>query len=126
MLLAAATGARTPVTSPDGAEAEAEVAHDGAVLVRVAAGDPLDEVVLRSYCVGATHQALSWVRSESLAVADDGTVADLTIRSFGIVRAADTPSIVRAVFTVLEQRVSEGEISDVIQLLPKELRELWP
>src|SRR5690606_20211357 len=58
MLLAAATGARTPVTSPDGAEAEAEVAHDGAVLVRVAAGDPLDEVVLRSYCVGATHQAL--------------------------------------------------------------------
>ena len=39
---------------------------------------------------------------------------------------ADTPSIVRAVFTVLEQRVSEGEISDVIQLLPKELRELWP
>lgn len=38
----------------------------------------------------------------------------------------DIRSIVRAVFAVLEQRLSEGEVSDVIQLLPKELRELWP
>ena len=29
-----------------------------------AAATPLDEVVLRSYCVGATHMALGWVRSE--------------------------------------------------------------
>jgi uncharacterized protein (DUF2267 family) len=38
----------------------------------------------------------------------------------------DTYAIVRGVFAVLEKRLSEGEISDVIQLLPKELRELWP
>lgn len=38
----------------------------------------------------------------------------------------DTRRIVRAVLHVLENRLSEGEITDVMQLLPKELRELWP
>ena len=52
-------------------------------------GDPLDEVVLRSYCTGAAHMALGWVRSEGLAVGADGVPVDLTIRSFGILRAAD-------------------------------------
>ena len=33
---------------------------------------PLDEVVLRSYCIGAAHMALGWVCSEGLAVDDDG------------------------------------------------------
>jgi CO/xanthine dehydrogenase Mo-binding subunit len=62
--------------------------------VRVAAGDPLDEVVLRSYCVGAAHMALGWVLTEGLAVDDaTGEVHDLTIRSFGIIRAKDTPPI---------------------------------
>ena len=42
---------------------------------------PLDEVVLRSYVVGATHMGMSWVRSEGLAVDGDGVVHDLTIRS---------------------------------------------
>jgi CO/xanthine dehydrogenase Mo-binding subunit len=37
--------------------------------------------------------ALGWVRSESLAVDDDGIPLDLTIRSFGILRAIDTPAI---------------------------------
>ena len=37
--------------------------------------------------------ALGWVRSEGLAVADDGTPLDLTIRSFGVLRAVDTPPI---------------------------------
>jgi xanthine dehydrogenase small subunit len=63
------------------------------VLVEVDAGEPLDVVVLRSYCVGAVHMGLSWVTSESLAVADDGEVLDLTIRSLGVLRAADTPSV---------------------------------
>jgi CO/xanthine dehydrogenase Mo-binding subunit len=64
------------------------------VEVRVAAGDPLDEVVLRSYCVGAAHMALGWVLTEGLAVDDaTGEVHDLTIRSFGIIRAKDTPPI---------------------------------
>jgi len=49
--------------------------------------------VLRSYCIGAAHMAYSWVTSEQLAVDAAGAVHDLTVRSFGIVRAADTPSI---------------------------------
>lgn len=93
MLLAAVTGP-SEVVDPRGGRASAALDDDGTVRVRVAAGDPLDDVVLRSYCTGAAHQALSWVRSESLAVADDGTIGDLTIRSFGVVRAADTPPIV--------------------------------
>jgi aerobic-type carbon monoxide dehydrogenase small subunit (CoxS/CutS family) len=64
------------------------------VEVRVAAGDPLDEVVLRSYCIGAAHMALGWVCSEGLAVEPDtGEVLDLTIRSFGVIRPARTPPI---------------------------------
>ena len=86
------------VRSPDGAVAEAELepgADDGPGLVRVgvACGDPLDAVVLRSYCIGAAHMALGWVRSEAIAVDGRGTVHDLTIRSFGILRARDTPEI---------------------------------
>ena len=56
-------------------------------------GDPLDDVVLRSYCTGAAHMALGWVRSEGLAVGPDGVPVDLTIRSFGILRAADMPAV---------------------------------
>ena len=64
------------------------------VEVRVAAGDPLDEVVLRSYCIGAAHMALGWVLTETIAVdPSSGEVLDLTIRSFGILRARSTPPI---------------------------------
>jgi aerobic-type carbon monoxide dehydrogenase small subunit (CoxS/CutS family) len=64
------------------------------VEVRIAAGDPLDAVVLRSYAIGAAHMALGWVLTEGLAVdAGTGEIHDLTIRSFGILRAKDTPSI---------------------------------
>jgi xanthine dehydrogenase small subunit len=75
----------TPSGTPGGAV--------GSVLVEVDAGDPLDAVVLRSYCTGAVHMGLSWVTSESLAVDDDGDVLDLTIRSLGVLRAADTPQV---------------------------------
>ncbi len=61
--------------------------------VRVRCGAPLDETVLRSYCTGAAHMALGLVRSEFLAVADDGAPLDLTIRSFGVLRSADIPAI---------------------------------
>ena len=61
--------------------------------VRVAAGDPLDEIVLRSYAIGAAHMALGWVCSEGLAVDEGGIPLDLTIRSFGVIRAAETPAI---------------------------------
>jgi len=64
------------------------------VEIQVAAGDPLDEVVLRSYCQGAAHMALGWVLTEGLAVdPDTGDVLDLTIRSFGILRARSTPPL---------------------------------
>jgi len=84
-----------PVTvhSGHGARVTAEIATDGSVAVTVAAGEVLDEVVLRSYVVGATHQALGWVRSEGLAVDPDGTVLDLTIRSFGILTARAMPPV---------------------------------
>ena len=38
----------------------------------------------------------------------------------------DLEQVVRAVFRVLSQRVTAGEISDVKHLLPAALRELWP
>ena len=64
------------------------------VTVRVAAGDPLDETVLRSYAIGAAHMALGWVLAEGLTVdPETGEVHDLTIRSFGVIRAQDTPPI---------------------------------
>jgi xanthine dehydrogenase small subunit len=80
------------ISSPSGATATA-VVDDTGVHVRVRCGEPLDEVVLRSYLTGAAHMALGWVRSEALAVDADGTPLDLTIRSFGILRAQDVPSI---------------------------------
>jgi aerobic-type carbon monoxide dehydrogenase small subunit (CoxS/CutS family) len=85
--------------APGGARAGARVRLDDSgalerVEVRVAAGDPLDDVVLRSYAVGAAHTALGWVLSEGIAVdPDSGEVHDLTIRSFGVIRAKDTPPI---------------------------------
>jgi uncharacterized protein (DUF2267 family) len=38
----------------------------------------------------------------------------------------DPEPIARGVFTVLSNRVSEGEIENVKQLLPEAIRELWP
>jgi hypothetical protein len=88
------------VRVPSGASAGARVhvSPETGVLdrieVRVAAGDPLDEIVLRSYAMGAAHMALGWVCSESLTVDPaTGEVHDLTIRSFGIVRAKDMPPV---------------------------------
>jgi hypothetical protein len=80
------------VTAPSGATATAEVTAAG-IRVRVACGAPLDEVVLRSYCIGAAHMALGWITSEGLMVDGGGVVHDLTIRSFGIVRPASMPHV---------------------------------
>jgi uncharacterized protein (DUF2267 family) len=38
----------------------------------------------------------------------------------------DPEKVAPAVFTVLEKRVTEGEIEDVKHVLPAELRDLWP
>ncbi|MGA0878961.1 MAG: 2Fe-2S iron-sulfur cluster-binding protein [Ilumatobacteraceae bacterium] len=80
------------VISPEGAQAWASVSDD-VVRVRVKCGPVLDPVVLRSYCIGAAHMALGWVRCEGIAVNDSGEAVDLTIRSFGILRAVDMPEI---------------------------------
>jgi xanthine dehydrogenase small subunit len=98
VLLAALTGADAggwvgPLRQPGGGTARARIDDDGTISVEVEAGDPLDEVALRSYCVGAAHQGASWVTSESITVDADGQVHDLTIRSFGVLRAVDTPPI---------------------------------
>lgn len=81
------------VTAPNGARAYAAFDDDGVVHVRVSCGPAVDPAVLRSYCIGAAHMALGWVRSEGITVADDGTPLDLTIRSFGVLRAVDTPVV---------------------------------
>ena len=87
-----ATTATVEVTSLEGATARATVTPAG-IDVHIDAGNPLDEVTLRSYVIGASHMAWSWVTSESLTVDNEGQVQDLTIRSFGIARSADTPPI---------------------------------
>jgi xanthine dehydrogenase small subunit len=93
LLLAALRGDEAvEVTSPDGAIAHAQI-DGGRIRVSVACGDPLDDIVLRSYCIGAAHMALGWITSEGLAVDSSGVVHDLTIRSFGIIRPAEMPHV---------------------------------
>ncbi len=79
-------------SSPEGGCASVTV-EDHTVRVAVDAGEVLDDVVLRSYCVGAVHQGLGWVRREAVAVDGSGQVLDLTIRSFGILSARETPPV---------------------------------
>ena len=68
----AAAAGRPPAgaRSPTGAAAEVSRRADGRVRVRVSAGDPLDEVVLRSYGIGAAHMALGWVTSRGSLTVD--------------------------------------------------------
>ena len=91
-LQAGATGTLTPVRSPEGAVAEA-VVEDGVIKVVVSCGQVLDQTVLRSYCIGAAHMAWSWLTSEAMVVDDSGVVHDLTVRSFGVLRAVDMPQV---------------------------------
>jgi len=81
------------IRSLEGSEATASIAPDGAIDVSVRCGRILDATVLRSYCIGAAHMAWSWLTSEALTVDEQGIVHDLTVRSFGVLRAVDTPTI---------------------------------
>jgi hypothetical protein len=81
------------VVSPDGSRATARLGSDGSVGLEVSAGAVLDSIVLRSYAIGAAHQALGWVGSEGVAVDDDGNVRDLTVRSFGILQSRAMPPV---------------------------------
>ncbi len=80
------------VASPEGSHASASFV-DGRIAVTVRCGRPLDDVVLRSYAIGAAHMAWSWVTAEALTVDADGEIHDLTVRSFGVLRAVDTPEV---------------------------------
>jgi hypothetical protein len=89
---------RADVTLPEGGRATVAIAGTagsarGTVAVEVWAGEILDEVTLRSYALGAVHQALGLVWSEGIALDDDGVPVDLTIRSFGILAARDMPEV---------------------------------
>jgi hypothetical protein len=61
--------------------------------------------------------ALGWVRSEGIAVTanSDGTLVpvDLTIRSFGVLRAVDTPEIVIEIDTSTRERAGQHEFTSV-------------
>jgi CO/xanthine dehydrogenase Mo-binding subunit len=81
------------ITAPNGGRAIVQCRADDTIEVEVDAGEVLDWTVLRSYCIGAAHQALGWVRTEGIAVDEEGVVHDLTIRSFGIVAARDMPQV---------------------------------
>ena len=81
------------VTDPRTGAVATAIVDGGGIHVRVRCGTVLDDVVLRSYCTGAAHQALGWVTSEGIAVDADGVPQDLTIRSFGVLRAVDMPPV---------------------------------
>ncbi len=93
---------QTPVTEvghPEGGRARVSVDLRGdsagvpSIEIEMACGQILDPVVAESYAVGAAHMAYGWITSESLAVDERGEIHDLTIRSFGIPRAMDTPRV---------------------------------
>jgi hypothetical protein len=65
----------------------------GEAVVDLWAGEVLCPVTLRSYALGAVHQALGLVWSEGIAVDAVGEPVDLTIRSFGILTARDMPEV---------------------------------
>jgi len=81
------------VTDPQGGRARAAIADDGSVQVTVRCGAVIDEGVVRSFCIGAAHMALGWVHSEAITVDECGVPLDLTIRSFGVLRATETPRV---------------------------------
>ncbi len=81
------------VISPSGGRAVARCLPGDGIDLAVDAGELLDPVVLRSYCIGAAHQALGWVRTEGLAVDEAGEVQDLTMRSFGILQSRAMPQV---------------------------------
>jgi len=103
VVLDAAASERAPghgeahVDVPGAGAARVELHGDtgsrGRVEVDVWAGEILCPVTLRSYALGAVHQALGMVWSEGIALDVAGEPVDLTIRSFGILAARDMPEV---------------------------------
>ena len=84
---------RVSVTAPEGGRARVTAFGPDGIDVTVSGGAPLDEVVLRSYAIGAVHAGLGWVSTEGLAVDEHGHPQDLTVRSFGILKASELPPV---------------------------------
>ena len=90
---------RAEVRLPGGGRAAVTVetlggAHGrGTVTAEIWAGEILHQATLRSYVIGAVHQALGLVWSEGIAVDAVGAPLDLTIRSFGILTAREMPQV---------------------------------
>jgi CO/xanthine dehydrogenase Mo-binding subunit len=93
----AAAHGEARVDLPGAGTARVELHGDGGargrVEVDVWAGEILCPVTLRSYALGAVHQALGMVWSEGIALDVAGEPVDLTIRSFGILAARDMPEV---------------------------------
>ncbi len=102
----------------------------GRVDVEVWAGEVLDTVTLRSYALGAVHQALGMVWSEGIAVDDGGAPVDLTIRSFGILAARDMPEVTVALHQERTWPVNGSDAVFVATLaaawLAEGLPQAWP
>jgi xanthine dehydrogenase small subunit len=106
-VLAARTALRASASAPGSGAAEltipgagtarvavqADAGMRGTVEVDLWAGEVLCATTLRSYALGAVHQALGMVWSEGIAVDPEGEPVDLTIRSFGILAARDMPDV---------------------------------
>lgn len=135
VLLSAAAGAASPllefdgdgvrVLQPGGGRATVSISA-GRVRVHVEAGEPLDRVVLRSYCIGAVHAALGWVCSEALAVDTDGEVHDLTVRSFGVLRATEMPLVEVEVAEPSGPAVAVADAVFVATAVAEWRRQGWP
>jgi hypothetical protein len=137
---AADTAGRRPVhdvpveiTAPAGGRAVVRCRPDDSIDVVVDAGRVLDEVVLRSYCIGAAHQALGWVGTEGIAVDAAGAVHDLTVRSFGILPAREMPRVTVTVAAPSDADRPEVNGSDAVfaavaaaRWLADGLPPLWP
>jgi aerobic-type carbon monoxide dehydrogenase small subunit (CoxS/CutS family) len=75
-----------------GARASVRAAAGG-ISASVDVGDPICAATMRSYVIGAMHQAYSMVTTEGIALDAHGTPVDLTIRSFGITPARSFPRV---------------------------------
>jgi uncharacterized protein (DUF2267 family) len=51
---------------------------------------------------------------------------DRITKGLGSADGKDPEEVARAVFIVLVQRISDGEIEDVKHVLPSDIRDLWP
>jgi uncharacterized protein (DUF2267 family) len=91
-----------------------------AVLQAAHLGDQLPMLV-RGIYYEAWHPAgkPERIRSREVFLAQIG-------EQFPPTRPVDPENAARAVFQVLENHVAPGEIRDVLQVLPEEIRTLWP